>query len=92
MRTFIEIDRDNCCKLGTPARHQTTGKSAHRTNGLKLIPVLLVAFLLAPLTAHAQKKSAPNYESYSGFTCDANPKLPAKELSLIHISEPTRPY
>ena len=78
MRTFIEIDRDNC-KLGTPARHQTTGKSAHPTNGLKLIPALLVAFLLAPLTAHAQKKSAPNYESYSGFTCDAVPKLPAKE-------------
>ena len=36
--------------------------------------------LLAATTAYAQDKPEVNYESYSGFTCDPVPKLPAKEV------------
>ena len=39
----------------------------------------LIICLLAAVTVQAQDKRKVNYESYSGFTCDSVPKLPAKE-------------
>ena len=39
----------------------------------------LVATALLFATSVAYGQTSPNYESYSGFTCDPVPKLPAKE-------------
>lgn len=46
----------------------------------RLKPLVFIAWMLTAVTAIAQEKSAVNYESYSGFTCDPVPKLPAKEV------------
>jgi hypothetical protein len=43
-------------------------------------PLIAIACLFSAVTAHAQDKPKVNYESYSGFTCDSVPKLPAKEV------------
>ena len=43
-------------------------------------PLIAIACLFSAVTAHAQDKPKVNYESYSGFTCDSVPKLPAKEI------------
>ena len=45
----------------------------------KLTFLFSIFGLFAAATVHAQEESTPNYESYSGFTCDAVPQLPAKE-------------
>jgi len=44
-----------------------------------LKPFIAIACLLSAATANGQDKPVVNYESYSGFTCDPVPKLPAKE-------------
>ncbi len=41
--------------------------------------LFIVALIFAASNAYGQQKSSPNYESYSGFTCDPVPKLPANE-------------
>ncbi len=41
--------------------------------------LFIAALIFAASNAYGQQKSSPNYESYSGFTCDPVPKLPANE-------------
>ena len=83
MSTLFSNYIDSVCKRGTLTRHSKKhrGTITHPTIGFILKTFLVVNVgLLSAVGAHAQDKPQVNYESYSGFTCDPVPKLPAKEV------------